>query len=445
MYHIIIETISYGMWKVSNILVVKMQNKKQIYSWAFYDWADSTYATTVMAGFFPLFFKTYYSSNADATLSTAQLGFANSISSFIVVLLAPILGSIADAGSLKKRFLFLFAYLGILMSAALSLVGEGQWEMAAFIYVLGNIGFMGSNTFYDALLSSISDDKSVDYVSGLGFALGYLGGGILFGVNVWMLQNPLLFGLENEAMAVKASFISVALWWAIFSTPLFLFVEEKKKSLTKDGTLLLQGYLRLKNTFSKIKELKGLLLFLVAYWLYIDGVDTIIRMAVDYGMALGFDTKNLVLSLLMVQFIGFPATLLFAKLAQKWSTKNAIFLAIFIYMFIIFWATRMSEVYEFYILAIMIACVQGGIQALSRSYYSKMIPQEHSAEFFGFYNFLGKFAAILGPLLVAVVALFSQNSRVAIASVAIFFIIGAILLYFVDEKKVKEDASRALL
>jgi UMF1 family MFS transporter len=421
-----------------------MKNKKSIYSWALYDWADSTYATTVMAGFFPLFFKTYYSANVDVTVSTAQLGFANSISSFVVVLLAPLLGAIADVGSIKKRFLFLFAYLGILMSAALALVGEGAWEMAVFVYVLGNIGFMGSNTFYDALLSSISNEKSVDFISGLGFALGYLGGGILFAINVWMLQNPPLFGLENEAQAIKASFISVALWWALFSTPLFLFAEEKRDALKKESSLLIQGYLRLKNTFSKIRELKGLLLFLVAYWLYIDGVDTIIRMAVDYGMALGFDTKNLILSLLLVQFIGFPATLLFANLAQKWDTKKAIFLAIAIYLFIIFWATRMHEVYEFYILAVMIALVQGGIQALSRSFYSKMIPQENAAEFFGFYNFLGKFATILGPLLVAVVALFSENSRIAIASVAIFFIIGGILLFFVDEKKVTEDVKRAL-
>jgi len=175
-----------------------MQNNKSIYSWALYDWANSTYATTVMAGFFPLFFKTYYSVDVDATASTAYLGFANSISSFIIVLLAPLLGAIADAGSIRKRFLFLFAYLGILMSATLSLVTEGQWELAAFIYVLGNVGFMGSNTFYDGLLSCVSTEKNVDFVSGLGFALGYLGGGILFGINVLMLQNPTFFGLENE-------------------------------------------------------------------------------------------------------------------------------------------------------------------------------------------------------------------------------------------------------
>jgi len=419
-------------------------NKKDLYSWALYDWANSAYATTVMAGFFPLFFKAYYSAGTDATMSTAQLGFANSISSFIIVLIAPLLGAIADCGSLKKRFIFLFAYLGILMSASLALVGEGEWQMAAFVYILGNIGFMGSNTFYDGLLPSISNEKNVNYVSGLGFALGYLGGGTLFAVNVWMLQEYSFFGLKDEAQAIKASFISVAIWWALFSLPLLLFVHEKREKQTVTKGLFKHGYLRLKNTFGKIKKLKGLLLFLIAYWLYIDGVDTIIRMAVDYGMALGFDSGTLIFALLIVQFVGFPATLIFAKLAEFWDTKKAIFLAIGIYFFITIWASTMNREYEFYILAIMIALVQGGIQALSRSYYSKMIPLHHSAEFFAFYNFLGKFAAILGPLLVASVAILSESSRISIASISIFFVLGAIVLYFVDEKKVAADVRGAL-
>ena len=421
-----------------------INNKKSMYSWALYDWANSAYATTVMAGFFPLFFKAYYSADVDATVSTAQLGIANSISSFIIVLIAPLLGAIADSASLKKRFLFIFAYLGILMSAALVLVGEGEWHIAAFVYVLGNVGFMGSNTFYDGLLPSVSNEKNVDFVSGLGFALGYLGGGILFAVNVWMLQDYTLFGFDNEAEAIKTSFITVALWWTLFSLPLLLFVHEKKEKNIQTGSLIKQGYLRLKNTFSKIKKLKGLLLFLVAYWLYIDGVDTIIRMAVDYGMALGFGTDTLILSLLIVQFVGFPATLLFANLAQRWDTKKAIFLAIGVYFFITLWASMMDQEYEFYILAAIIALVQGGIQALSRSYYSKMIPLHHSAEFFAFYNFLGKFAAIFGPLLVATVALISESSRLAMASIAIFFVLGAILLYFVDEKKIAKDVRSTL-
>lgn len=419
-------------------------NKKSIYSWALYDWANSAYATTVMAGFFPLFFKAYFSADANVTVSTAHLGFANSLSSFIIVLLAPLLGAIADAGSIKKRFLFLFAYLGIAMSAALSLIGEGEWQLAAFVYVLANIGFMGSNTFYDSLLPSVSTEKNIDFVSSLGFALGYLGGGVLFGINVWMLQDFTFFGFADEAAAIKASFVSVAVWWALFSLPLLLFVEEKREKRELGAGLIKQGYMRLKTTFGKISQLKGLLLFLIAYWLYIDGVDTIIRMAVDYGMALGFDSHNLILALLIVQFVGFPTTLLFAGLAERWDTKKAIYLAIFIYLFIIFWASRMNEVYEFYVLAVMIALVQGGIQALSRSYYSKMIPHNQAAEFFGFYNFLGKFATIFGPLLIAVVALFSENSRLAIASVSLFFLLGGVLLFFVDEKKVAQDVQRAL-
>lgn len=418
--------------------------KRSVYSWALYDWANSAYATTIMAGFFPLFFKSYYSSEADVTLSTAQLGIANSVSSLIIVLIAPLLGAIADAASFKKRFLFIFAFLGILMSASLSLVQEGEWQTAAFIYVLGNIGFMGSNTFYDGLLQGVSSKKDVDFVSGLGFSLGYLGGGILFSLNIWMVQDYAFFGLESKATAVKASFISVAIWWALFSLPLFLFVKEDQKKDKKTHNHFKDGYIRLKNTFSKIKKLRHVALFLVAYWLYIDGVDTIIRMAVDYGMALGFDSTNLIFALLLVQFIGFPATLFFTKIAQFWDTKKAIYLAIIIYLFIILLASLMQKVYEFYILAVMIALVQGGIQALSRSYYSKMIPKEYSAEFFAFYNFMGKFAAIFGPLLIAAVALLTQSSRISIASISILFILGGTLLYFVDEIKGEKELHEAL-
>jgi UMF1 family MFS transporter len=419
--------------------------KRSIYSWALYDWANSAYATTVMAGFFPLFFKAYYSHGTDVTISTAQLGFANSLSSFIIVLLAPLLGAIADAAAFRKRFLFLFAFLGILMSASLAFVSEGEWQLAAFIYVLGNIGFMGSNIFYDGLLPSLSDEKSVDYVSGLGFALGYLGGGILFGVNVWMVQDLDFFGFVDKAEAIKAAFLSVAVWWALFSLPLLLFVKEKKvKKRQKRGVLIVQGYRRLKRTFSKVRRLKGLFLFLVAYWLYIDGVDTIIRMSVDYGMALKFDASSLILALLIVQFVGFPATLVFIKIASWIGTKRAIYLAIGVYIVIIILAAQMQKVSEFYLLAVLIALVQGGIQALSRSYYSRMVPQNKSAEFFAFYNLLGKFATIFGPLIIAFVALLTHNSRLSIASISILFILGVVLLYFVDEEKVKKEVNEAL-
>jgi UMF1 family MFS transporter len=259
-----------------------------------------------------------------------------------------------------------------------------------------------------------------------------------------MLQEYTFFGFNSEAEAIKASFVSVAIWWAIFSLPLLIFVKEEQKSNKKSTFAIKEGYIRLKNTFLKIKELKHLALFLAAYWLYIDGVDTIIQMAVDYGMALGFDPKNLILALLIVQFVGFPATLVLTRFSQSWNTKKMIYICISVYLFIVLWATTMSEVYEFYMLAVMIAIVQGTIQSLSRSYYSRMIPKEYSAEFFGFYNFIGKFAAIFGPLLVAVVALFTQNSRLSIASISLLFILGAILLYFVDEAKGEKELNDAL-
>ncbi|MCJ7766578.1 MAG: MFS transporter [Thiovulaceae bacterium] len=422
-----------------------MQTNKQIYSWAMYDWANSAYATTVMAGFFPLFFKSYFSSETNVITSTAHLGLANSISSMVIVLMAPLLGAIADVGGFKKRFLFLFAYLGILMSGSLALVQQGDWELAAFVYVLGNIGFMGSNNFYDSLLPGVSEGRSLDFVSGLGFALGYLGGGVLFALNVFMVQRPEFFGLADMSEAVKASFVSVALWWALFSLPLLLFVkEEEPKQRHRTGEAIKEGYRQLLRTFGKIRHLKGLLLFLVAYWLYIDGVDTIIRMSVDYAMAIGFDPNSLIMALLLVQFIGFPATLLFAKLAQKYNTKKALFVALAAYLFITLWASMMQQVYEFYLLAAMIGLVQGGIQALSRSFYAKMIPHGQSGEFFGFFNFLGKFATILGPVTIGFVAFTTGSSRLGIASVALFFIAGGILLYMVDEKKIAEEVRGSL-
>ncbi len=421
-------------------------NRNSVYAWALYDWANSAYATTVMAGLFPIFFKTYYSSAESVTASTAQLGFANSLASLFIVLIAPLLGAIADAGGLKKRFLTLFAFLGILMTASLTLVAQGAWETAILLFVAGNIGFMGSNIFYDALLPSVTDETHFDRVSGLGFALGYLGGGLLFALNVFMVQSPETFGFADAAEAVKASFLSVALWWALFSVPLLLFVEERRIRGERKSALriLREGYERLAGTFRKISKLRGLLLFLIAYWLYIDGVDTVIRMAVDYGISIGFESSDLITALLIVQFVGFPATLLYARFADRIGTKKALLTAIGVYMLIILFATQMTEVREFYILAAMIALVQGGIQALSRSYYARMIPKAYAAEFFGFYNLLGKFAAIFGPLLLAVVALATDSSRAAIGSIALFFLLGGWLLLKVDADQTAEEVREAL-
>lgn len=426
-----------------------------------YDWANSAFATTVMAGFFPIFFKDYWSAGADVNVSTAQLGLANSLASLIVALMAPILGAIADKGSAKKKFLIFFAYMGALMTAGLFLVEQGNWAMAIFIYVMGVIGFSGANIFYDALLPSVAGEDEIDRVSGLGFGMGYLGGGLLFAVNVAMTLMPEKFGLAGAGEAVRYSFISVALWWGGFTLITIFWVDEKKESGSLGGLAVIKaGFKQYLDTWKKIRHLQTVSIFLLAYWFYIDGVDTIIRMAVDYGMSIGFESNDLIIALLITQFVGFPAAIIFGRLGERWGVKKSIYLAIFAYIIITFYGVLMTKAIEFYALAIAIGLVQGGIQALSRSYYSRLIPKGQEGEFYGFYNMLGKFAAILGPLLIGVVGLTIKGtlgplantpeqqlaigqiaSRWGIGSVVILFVIGAILLKFVDEEEGKREAA----
>lgn len=411
---------------------------KTTFSWALYDWANSAYATVILAGFFPLFFKQYWSDAADVSTSTFQLGLTNSIASTIIVILAPVLGAIADAGNLKKRLLLIFALLGILMSGGLYFVAQHEMLLALTLFCLSIIGFSGSVLFSDSLLTDICEEKNFDKVSSLGYALGYLGGGVLFAFDVYMTLNPEKFGFENTAEAVRFSFLTVSVWWFIFSIPLFVNVPEIKTTDVKIGKAVADGFKQLKITFHAIKKLRMVVLFLVAYWLYIDGVDTIVRMAVDYGMSLGFNASDLIKALLITQFVGFPAALGFGVLAKYIGAKRGILFGIFVYLIVTLWASQITSVSEFYILAIIIGLVQGGVQALSRSFYARIIPKNQSAEFFGFYNMLGKFAAVLGPIMMGFIGLVTQSPRLAILSISILFISGGILLYFVNELKAKE-------
>ncbi|MFA4850849.1 MAG: MFS transporter [Methanoregula sp.] len=584
---------------------MRLIKDKNVFGWVMYDWANSAFATTIMAGFFPVFFKSYWSAGADINESTALLGLANSLSSLIVALISPILGAIADQSSGKKRFLIFFAYLGALLTGCLFMVEQGEWLLAAIFYAIGNIGFAGANSFYDSLLPDVANEKRIDFVSAKGYAYGYLGGGLLFLVNVLWFLMPATFGLPVEAqtalsqdlkkgatviqvsrpadfqipekiengaavvtshfvrpihvlnqktennqlvvnlqvslpselndslldktvafgkyqhgtfrsfdrrtsvmtiesltreltnadsahftlnnrisyagvengmltgvsglenhfgtvsmksdflkpsiefLSIRLSFISVALWWAIFTIPLILYVKERKSNnrKRKTGEYIRRGFGQIFVTFRKIRHLKVVFLFLLAYWLYIDGVDTIIKMAVDYGMSIGFSSSSLIVALLITQFVGFPSAILFGKLGEKWDVRKAIFITLGVYIAVTIYGVMMDEVYEFYLLAIVVGFVQGGVQALSRSYYSRLIPKDQSAEFYGFYNMLGKFATILGPLLIGGSGLvasrlgYSPNtsSRIGIASVSILFILGAILLIFVDEEKGKRE------
>ena len=427
---------------------MQLNDKKAIFGWNMYDWANSSFATTIMAGFFPIFFKDFWNAGVDPTISTARLGIANSLAGILVAILAPVLGAIADRGTAKKKFLLFFAYLGVLMSFSLFFIAQGHWLFAVILYMFGTIGFSGSLVFYDSLLPSIVTEDKMDVVSGLGYGYGYLGGGLLFAVNVWMSLKPATFGLTDAAQAVRFSFLSVAIWWAVFSIPLMLFVKEPKEAETVSKmTMVKDGLRQLQRTFREIRHLKMIFLFLAAYWLYIDGVDTVIRMAVDYGMSLGFKPSDLILALLLTQFIGFPAAIGFGYLGKKIGAKRGIFIAIAAYLFISIWAAFMTEKNEFYALAIVIGCVQGGIQSLSRSFYARIIPANKAAEYFGFYNMLGKFATVIGPVLMGGVGLlarsmgFSSNiaSRLSLSSLSLLFLIGGALFYFVDEQKAAED------
>ena len=406
---------------------------KAVWSWTMYDWANSAFATTVMAGFFPLFFKAYWADPDYPSESTFYLGIANSIASIIVALFAPFLGAIADQATAKKKFLFTFAYLGIVMTGGLWIVDKGYWQMAVLFYVLAALGFSGSNIFYDSLLPGVASEKKVDYVSSLGFGMGYIGGGILFLLNVIMYLKPDFFGIPDGATAIRLSFVTVAVWWAVFSIPVAIWVKEPEihESVGIVSAVSL-GWKQLKQTFKEIRHLKVVGIFLLAYWFYIDGVDTIVKMAVDYGVTLKFPDSALITALLMVQFIAFPCALLFSLLSKKIGVKQSVMAGIIGYGIITFLAYFMSQMWHLYTLAALVGLFQGGIQALSRSLYTRIIPKEKSAEFFGFYNMLGKFAAVIGPAMMGTITLMTGNIRYGIISIVLLFILGGFFLLKVN-------------
>ncbi|MEN6447966.1 MAG: MFS transporter [Syntrophaceae bacterium] len=424
-------------------------SRKQVFAWAMYDWANSAFATTVMAGFFPIFFKQFWSAGTDTAISTARLGLANSLAGIVVALAAPVLGAIADRSGAKKRFLVTLAFLGIAATLSLSFVSKGHWAAASILYALSFIGFAGGNVFYDSLLKTVAGKNDTDSVSALGFSLGYLGGGILFALNVWMTLKPQMFGLAGPADAVRLSFLTVGTWWAVFTLPLMIVVrEDSARQGPRRPGMVGEGLRQLVRTFHEVRHLKAIFLFLSAYWLYIDGVDTIIVMAVDYGLSLGFHQEDLIVALLITQFVGFPCAMIFGRLAGLMGTKRSILLAITVYLFVTIWAAFIRTRAEFYVMAVLIGTVQGGVQALSRSFYARLIPVDKAAQYFGFYNMLGKFAAIIGPVMVGATAVLSRSlgagaglaPRLSIASIMILFLAGGVLLVFVDEKKGMQEA-----
>ncbi len=404
---------------------------RRAFAWALYDWGNSAFATVVMAGFFPLFLRDVWSAGDASGTVTFRLGLVNASASLLIVATAPLLGAVADRAGARKRFLAGLALLGILATASLALIPAGGWPLALGAYLLGLLGFMGANVFYDALIGEVSAPAEYDRVSALGFALGYLGGGLLFAVCAALVLHPEWLGLPGREAAVRLGFALTAGWWLLFTLPLLLEVPERVRA-TLPAHPWREGWRQLVDTLAHLRRYRHAVHFLIAYWLYIDGVDTIIRMAVDYGRAIGIDAEGLMVALLVTQFVGFPAALAYGWLGERLGTRTALLGGIAAYAGITLWAARIEDAAGFMTLAVMVGLVQGGVQALSRSLFARIVPADRITEFFGFYNMLGKFAALLGPLLVGLTALVTDDPRRSLLTLLLLFGGGFVLLWRLD-------------
>lgn len=398
-------------------------------SWAFYDWANSAYTMTVTTTVFPLYFKAAVSDlGVSASQSTAYWGFANSIATLLIAFLAPILGTLADYFGFKKRFFMIFLAMGISANFLLGIVPETQWLMLLFVYILTAIGFSGSNIFYDAFLVDVTEDDRMDRVSTFGYALGYIGSTIPFIICMAIIllsqQGVLPF---DGYTTPKISFVLTAIWWLAFSIPMVKDVKQVH-GIPREPNPVSNSFKRMARTVKNIQLHKPAFIFLIAYFFYIDGVDTIIKMATSYGSDLGVDSNTLLIILLVTQFVAFPSALVFGRLADRFKGKTMLYVAIAIYTGICIYAFFMKTTFDFWVLAILVGLVQGGIQAISRSYFAKLVPKENANEFFGFFNIFGKFAAIMGPAIVGYVTLLTGRSNYGVMSIVVLFIIGGLVL-----------------
>src|SRR5213593_379483 len=410
--------------------------RPELRAWAMYDWANSVFVTTVIAAVFPIYFSTVAAADLPPPVATARFAAATTIALAVVAVLAPFLGALADYAAARKKMLAAFLGLGVLATACMFFIQRGDWELACVLFILGNIGASGSFIFYDSLLPHIASDAEMDRVSTAGYALGYLGGGLLLALNLAWIQQPGFFGIADAAAAARLSFLSVAVWWLGFSLPLFRYVAEPPRRLEADerrDTPLLRAVLaQLSETVGELRAYKQAVLLLVAFLLYNDGIGTIIRMATAYGTEIGIPQGALITAILLVQSIGLPCSFLFGSLAGQIGAKRAVLLSLLVYIAISIIGYFMTTAWHFYCLAILVGMVQGGSQALSRSLFASLIPRYKSSEFFAFFAICEKFAGIFGPAIFAGMIMATGSSRAAILAVLLFFIAGGMLLALVD-------------
>ena len=426
-------------------------HRRELRAWAFYDWANSAFVTTIVAAVFPIFYASVAAADLPGDEATQRYAFTTSVALALVALLTPVLGAVADYLGAKKRLLGSFLVLGVLATATMFFISQGQWLFASLVFVFGNVGFSGANVFYNALLPHIAGEDEIDRVSTAGYALGYLGGGLLLAINLAWILAPGTFGLADAEVATRLSFVSVAIWWLGFSIPLFRRVPEPPRQLESDEVVSLNpvrvAVTRLVETFHEIRGYRHAFLFLLAFLAYNDGISTIIRMATVYGTEIGLGQTDLIGAILLVQFVGIPFTFLFGLLAGRIGAKRALYLGLSVYIVVSILGYFMSEALHFYALAILVGMVQGGAQGLSRSVYASLIPRHKSAEFFSFFAVGDKFAGILGPFIFGWVSVLAGSSRLAILAVIAFFIIGMALLTRVDipaGRHAARQAERAL-
>ena len=408
---------------------------KQEVAWALYDWAASAFALCILAGFFPIFFQSYWAQNLPAPEETFWYGILVAIASLAGAILAPWIGILADTGQSRKKWLLCFALLGMGCTCGLILVGRNHWPLAGAIFVIGTVGYYGAFIAYNSLLPCVSPPENRHFVSGLGFALGYLGGVILFVASIGVVKNFAAIGLASETAAIHLTFLAAAAWWLVFTLPLLLLIHEpqRRTSPTPSAT---HRY-RLSQTLREITRNRPVLIFLIAYWLYIDGVNTVVSMASNYGKTLGFSTSTMLGTLILAQVVGVPSTLLVTYLASKFRALPFLYAGIALYLITVGYAAVMPtapiEIFGFsvsslYLLGFLVGCAQGGMQALSRSTFSLLIPPGRTASYFGVYNMLGQYAALLGPLAMALVTRMTGSPRWGVASIALLFLAGGLML-----------------
>jgi UMF1 family MFS transporter len=412
----------------------EIAHKRAIRAWTMYDWANSTFATTIAAAVLPVYYSTVASKNLQPHEATSNWAFTTTIALILVALLGPILGAMADFSGAKKRFMSIFVVVGVTGTALLYLVKSGDWLMASVFYIIGSIGFAGANVFYDSLLPHIAYEDEIDQVSSRGYAMGYAGGGILLAINLVMI----MFSPDHlTELMTRLSFLTVSIWWLVFTIPLWRNVKEPPRRILASEigfNPIKASFSRLSYTFKEIKKYKELTKFIVAFWLYNNGIGTIIFMATIYGTELGFSSTTTIGTLLMVQFVAIPFAFLFGWLAKKIGTKRSILLSLLIYTLIAIGGYFLYKEIHFWLLGFAVATVQGGSQALSRSLFGRMMPKSKSAEFYSFFSVSEKIAGTVGPLLFGVVSRIMGGSRLSIVSLIIFFSLGGLLLWQVKEK-----------